>query len=101
MCFRFTQLLWVVASFQGRVRFKVFCCCCRLLYVVSVVLSLSSCIRLFGIFWLILIVSVLFYVVSVALGGVKMVLNSFGNLLILQVDFMLCVSLIDILNAFK
>ena len=43
----------------------------------------------------------LFYVVSVALGGVKMVLNSFGNLLILQVEFMLCVSLIDTLNAFK
>ena len=42
-----------------------------------------------------------FYVVSVALGGVKMVSDGFWNLLILQVEFMLCVSLIDTLNAFK
>ena len=39
--------------------------------------------------------------VSVALGGVKMVLNCFWNLLILQVEFMLCVSLIDTPNAFN
>ena len=50
VCFRFVQLLWVVAGLQGRVRFKVFSCCCRLLYVVSVVLSFSSCNRSFGIF---------------------------------------------------
>ena len=38
-CFRFNQLLWVVAGFQGRVLFEVFFCCCKLLDVVSVVLS--------------------------------------------------------------
>ena len=38
---------------------------------------------------------------SVALGGVKMVSDGFWNLLILQVEFMLCVSLIDSLNAFN
>ena len=44
------QLLWVVAGLQGRVLFKVFLCCCKLLYVISVVQPFSGCNRLFGIF---------------------------------------------------
>ena len=39
--------------------------------------------------------------VSVVFGGVKMVSDGLWNLLILQVEFMLCVSLIDTLNAFN